>query len=305
MKTSNIEEPSKINPDEEVFNLKGIAYILTMDDDRHFIREKQPCYGELRKYESTHKGECTQPINPKPSDLRKPFPGGTPTSLMVPFGQYFREYFDYDPSEKTDVIFKALFSEDSPWVSGFGKSWEFVKQDNFIYGVKFDPESLDTTVLVNSFKTFYGLMNKVDDFLQLRSMGMTPNEVLCTLILNGMSPTLGVSTADTYCVNPNFSFKRFFNKQPNDLTGGYLKDRVDYNRTNMADPFKCDVKTTTWYNLLKDRLEVYGKRGYTRREFPDNFVNIVKDAIQEAMDSEPEPLMTKYIWKTTSGRTNE
>ncbi|QIG69858.1 hypothetical protein F67_I3_11_032 [Rhizobium phage RHph_I3_11] len=300
-----MEEPAKINPDEEVFSLRGIAYILTMDDDRHFIRENQPCYGELRKYESTHKGECTQPNNPKPGDLKKPFPEGTPTSLIVPFGQYFREYFNSDPSEKTDTVFKALFSEDSPWVKGFGENWEFVKKGNYIYGVKFNTEKVDTTILVNSFKTMYGLMGKIGDFNELLDMGMTPNEVLCTLMLNGMTPKLGISQGDGYCVNANFSFKRFFNKQPNDLTGGYLSERVDYNRTNMADPFKADTRVTRWYDIFKGRLPIYGKRGYIAKDFPENFVNVVKDTIQEVMDKEPEPVQSKYIWKTTSGKTNE
>jgi len=299
------EEPKNINPDEHVFNLGGIAYILTMDGDKHYVRERQPCYGELRKYESTHPGECTQPVNSKPGDLKNPFPEGTPTSLIVPFGQTIRDYYMVENLSDTDVIFESMFSENSPWVKGFGTHWEFVKKDNHIYGVKFSDLGLDTTILVNSFKTLNGLFAKYKEFNELLDMGMTPNEVLCILMLNGINPRLGVSQGDAYCVNSNFSFKRFFNKIPNDLTGGFLKDRVDYNRTQMADVFKSDTTVTRWYDLFKGKLPLYGQRGYSPKDFPEDFVKITKDVIQEAMDKEPEPLETRYIWKTTSGRTND
>jgi hypothetical protein len=147
-----------------------------------------------------------------------------------------------------------------------------------------------------------GLIMKVRDFNQLLTMGMDRYEAICVLMLNGVSPKLGVSSTDSYSVNPLFSFRRFFERNPNDLTGGYLSERVDYNRTNMADVFKGGL--TNWYELSKGRLPVYGQRGYACQDFPEGFVKTVKDIFAEAHGKEPSVVTENYIWRTTSGRTN-
>lgn len=292
-----------IVPEERAQDLKSIAYVLTMDGDRHYIRQNQPCYGELRKYESTHKGDCTQPLNPKPSDLKFPFPEGTPTGLVVPFHSYFEQLYPTLSEGEANDLMETMFSVESPWARGFGKGVTFVKKNNSVVAVKFSDMGLDSTILVNSFKVMQSLIMKVRDFNQLLTMGMDRYEALCVLMLNGVSPKLGVSASDSYSVNPSFSFRRFFERNPNDLTGGYLSERVDYNRTNMADVFKGGL--TSWYELSKGRLPVYGQRGYACQDFPEGFVKIVKDIISEAHGKEPSMVTEKYIWKTTSGRTNE
>lgn len=302
MKISNTEFETGIVPEERAFDLKGISYILTMDGDRHYIRQGQPCYGELRKYEKTHRGECTQPGNQKPTDLRNPFPEGTPTGLVIPFTNYFEVLYPTLAEGEANSLFETMFSVDSPWARGFGKEISFVKKNNSINAVKFSDLSLDSTILVNSFKVMQGLIGKVRDFNDLLTIGMDRYEALLVLMLNGVSPKLGVSATDSYSVNPSFSFKRFFNREPNDLTGGYLSERVDYNRTNMADVFNGG--TDTWYSLAKDRLPKYGKRPYNSTDFPEDFVKTVKDIFAEAVDKEEAPVTEKYIWKTTSGRTN-
>lgn len=304
MKTSKTEFETGIVPEERALDLKGISYILTMDGDKHYTRQKQPCYGELRKYESTHKGECTQPENQKPTDLHHPFPEGTPTGLVVPFTNYFEQVYPVLAEGEANSLFETMFSIDSPWARGFGKEISFVKKNNSVNAVKFSDMTLDSTILVNSFKVMQGLITKVRDFNDLLTIGMDRYEALAVLTINGITPRLGVSQADSYCVNPSFSFKRFFNREPNDLTGGSLSERVDYNRTNLADVFKGGTGTT-WYSLSKDRLPAYGKRGYHCKDFPEGFVSIVKDLFAEAMDKEEAPVTEKYIWKTTSGRTNE
>ncbi len=292
-----------IIPEERALDLLGISYVLTMDGDKHFIRQSQPCYGELRKYESTHRGECTQPLNPKPSDLRQPFPEGTPTQLVVPFKSYFAQLYPVLQDGEANDLFETMFSVDSPWAKGFGKEVSFVKENNSIVAVKFSDLDLDTTILVNSFKIMQGLIPKVRDFNDLLKLGMERYEALCVLTVNGVSPRLGVSQADSYSTNLQFSFKRFFNREPNDLTGGSLRDRIDYNRTNLADVFKG--AKAQWYTLAKGRLPYYGQRGYsTAQEFPEGFVKSVKDVFAEAMDNEETPVTPKYIWTTTSGRTN-
>ena len=301
MKTSKFE--TGVIPEERALDLKGISYVLTMDGDKHYIREAQPCYGELRKYEKTHKGDCTQPLNPKPSDLRYPFPEGTPTGLVVPFHSYFEQLYPTLADGEANDLFETMYSVDSPWARGFGKEVSFVKKGNSVVSVKFSDMGLDSTILVNSFKVMQGLINKVRDFNQLLTMGMDRYEAICVLMLNGISPKLGISASDSYSVNPSFSFRRFFERNPNDLTGGYLSERVDYNRTNMADVFKGGTGAT-WYSLSKTRLPAYGQRGYDCKDFPEGFVTIVKDIFAEAMDKEEAPVTEKYIWKTTSGRTN-
>lgn len=292
-----------IIPEERAQKLQGISYILTMNGDQHYIRQNQPCYGELRKYEKTHKGECTQPKNPKPGDLRNPFPEGTPTQLVVPLNYNFPSLYPEPSDGEVNSLFETIFSHDSPWAKGFGKDISFVKKNNSIVAVKFTDMDLDSTILINSFKIVQGLIVKVRDFNELLKMGMDRYEALCVLTINGISPRLGVSQADGYCVNPSFSFKRFFNREPNDLTGGPLSERIDYNRTYLADVFKGTGPS--WTELAKGRLPAYGQRGYACKDFPEGFVKTVKDIFAEAMDKEEDPVTPKYIWTTTSGRTND
>jgi hypothetical protein len=300
MTTSKFE--TGIVPEERAQELKSIAYVLTIDDDKHYIRQNQPCYGELRKYESTHRGDCTQPANPKPTDLHHPFPEGTPTGLVVPFHSYLETLYPELAEGEANDLFETMYSVDSPWARGFGKEVSFVKKNNSIVAVKFSDLALDSTILVNSLKVMQNLIMKVRDFNELLTMGMDRYEALLVLMLNGISLKLGVSSTDSYSVNPSFSFRRFFERNPNDLTGGYLSERVDYNRTNMADVFKGG--NNNWYNIAKERLPIYGKRPYSSTDFPENFVKTVKDIIAEAIDKEEAPVTEKYIWTTTSGRTN-
>ena len=147
----------------DFLTLKGISYIIYTDGGIQNVRENQPCYGELRKYEKTHPGECTQPANAKPGDLRSPFPAGTPTMLEVPF--FTSTYGASTPSEATDKLFLAFFGVTSPWLAGFGEV-EFVKgSKDHIEGIRIPDLTIDATVTVNSFKNFRQCLSKATDFV--------------------------------------------------------------------------------------------------------------------------------------------
>jgi hypothetical protein len=284
-------------------DLKGISYILYTDGDIQNVRQSQPCYGELRKYEKTHPGECTQPLNGKPGDLHSPFPAGTPTSLEVPFGQFAYGYAGWSLSEATDKLFETMFSTESPWVAGFGEV-ELIRMDKFIYGIRLPDLTIDPTVLVNCFKNFRATLPRAAEFAELVDAGLTENEALVALTLNnGGSLKNGIGATGAYSGPVIFSAKRFFQQKPNDLTGGYLKDRIDYNRTNMGDPFLSTIEAggVRWQEIAtKHGL----KKMYEGTNDIKSIVKTTKDAFAEAIQNEPEPVIKPWIWTTTSGKTN-
>lgn len=290
----------------KALGLGGIAYIIYTTEGE-FSRQNQPCYGELRKYESTHKGECTQPANAKPGDLRSPFPDGTPTALLVPFTRLKNKAAC---NADTDAILEAMFSKESPWYSGFNDVTFFKNEHGHLHGVVIDNVDLDATVMVNCFKQLQGMLalNVAKDFVDLCNEGLTPNEALAALMLNGSAVSMGIGYTDGYKSPTSFSAKRFFNRTPNDLTGGFFRDRIDYNRTDMHKPFYATGKgTVQWgaaakeaglptlsYSVLDDKA---------RTERLKTAVKGIKDIFNRALDNEPDPVLTPFEWKTTSGKT--
>ena len=292
--------------------LSGISYIIYTTEGE-FPRQNQPCYGELRKYEKTHKGECTQPGNHKPGDLHSPFPDGTPIGLVVPFPRITK-------TVKTDRVFRAMFSKDSPWYIGFKDvSFFNITDSDRIGGVIIDNMEIDPTVLVNALKTLQSFQSPqvVDDFCDLVDNGLTENEALAVIMLNGSGSILnGVQPTGGYKAPTQFSAKRFFNKTPNDLTGGVLRDRIDYNRTDMHKPFwgestegainwqveasKAGAPKFTGYAAIKPE-----EKEARRAEFVKSFVSAAKVVFETAIKNEKDPEIKPFNWTTTSGKSKE
>lgn len=226
----------------------GTSFILMMESphqtynsERNFslhARFHQPCYGELRKYESTHPGDCTQTGNEKPSDLYYPFPDGKPRALGLP-------YWQYGPGNLTDAsdeFFKEFFMDDNPWVSGFGgvQNIKFYMHTHNgkerIGGVILNTCKVDPTVTVSMSwfirAAFWG--DYFNKFRTLRDNGLTKLEAYAFLMCNGGNMH-HVIPSDSYHWASSFSMRRFLEQKPNDLTGGTLEDRYDYNRSDIQD----------------------------------------------------------------------
>ena len=199
-------------------------------------RFAQPCQGgDMRKYESSHPGRCTQPHNGRPTDLYNPFPAGKPSALAI-------HTWLNRGSEATDLVVEAVMSDESPWRSGFGgrsNVIEYRDENGHIEGFILKNLDVDPTVLVNGL----GILNTIShqNFPTLTSAGLTPNEALAFLMLNGMGGIL-TSVVQTYAYRfpPVFSPRRFFDRRPNDLSGGLYSAGADYNRTYVQDVFLGD-----------------------------------------------------------------
>lgn len=273
----------------DVTKLSGRAFIIVTDDGIEHIRQSQPCYGELRKYESTHKGDCTQPGNYKPGDLYYPFPNGTPVRLLIK---------NLYPSLERNLVCEIFFSEESPWIRGFN-SVEFIKDDKgVIKGFDLKDTKIDTTVLVNLLKHLDSC--KAPSLEKYLKSGLTPKESMAIIAMNGGFDIEQSINPPYYYISPKvFSAKRFFSQNPVDLTGGTLFDRVDYNRTSMQDVFLGNTSdgATDWVNFLRNKFPA------GRVVLKDDLQKL-KDAFSEMIEKEKDPVNKPYIWKKTDGRTN-
>jgi len=237
--------------------VQGISFSLVTRDPtsselKVHERVSQPCWGELRKYKVTHPEDCTQPLDKRPSDLKNPFPKiGIPEALALSI-----------PINRN--IEKFLWSDQSPWVSGFGG------EDNLIIhnrGVILKDLSIDPTVLINLAKNSQRGSNTEELFNFLtKKAGISPKKAVLALLFAGAhhkyfySPKL--NGPDTY-VNPmTVDVERYLEQKPKDLTGGTLKDRFDYNRKELAGIFKGTSAGRNITSELSGHVKMKGSYTY-------------------------------------------
>jgi hypothetical protein len=242
-----------------VINLENICFVLAMRNDDGKIelydRENQPCYGELRKYKSTHGDEATQPEN-RPGDLKHPFPVGKPEALAIGFPHWVKLENTYSYNRppihlQDDVVefFDYLFSDESPFVRGFGGS-KNIEWSEDRRGIVLLDLAIDPTVLVNLLKHIqmcspnYGSSNW-DRFSRYKQFGLSFIQAFCAMytVTYGKGSRwdsgrdIGLRLAHNY-VYPTFAdFDRIVNQDPVDLTGGTLADRFDYSRKRLHEIF--------------------------------------------------------------------
>lgn len=228
--------------------LSGTAFIIIIgQEDGKFglyYRQNNPCQGgHLRKYGSTH-DDCTRPVDRKPGDLPHPFPLGNPVGLV----------YRYNVTAVTREKFEASFSDDSPWVSGFGgsKNVEFLKSKSIHYvyeGFYLKSGNFDPTVLVNLMKQMCIVPGL---FAKCRSKGLSTTEALafCAFFYENGSSIL--PTYNPYYFDPMNSARRMVEKRSVNITGGVFDsknvllktgsglwgDKYDYNRPDMACVFR-------------------------------------------------------------------
>lgn len=264
----------------------GACYRDKRTDVSIFPRWNQPCYGELRKYKSTHPDECTQPNNGKPGDLWHPFPDGTPVAVGTKF--------NHRPSEASDALLRFVFSGNSPWLSGIGDP-QLVEVGGHIVGVLMRDTRLDPTVLVNLFNNVKSLLLLSDNprtFMKLVEGGFSEAEAIAT-ILATRTPLVSVSQPDGYYTTQRLSLRRIVEQKPRDLTGGTLRDRFDYNRTELENVFMLDGKPKmTFKELLGDEFTQHGVWKPNVSD-PDR-VKYLYDAMKQIIESEPPQSKTRF-----------
>lgn len=264
----------------------GVYYGGERTDVTIHPRWNQPCYGELRKYKSTHPTECTQPKNEKPNDLWHPFPDGTPVAVGTKFL--------HKPSEASDALLRFVFSGRSPWLSGIGDPQLVLNEKEHVVGVLMRDTRLDPTVLVNLFNNVKSSLlcyGNPKAFLKLIEGGFSEAEAVAT-ILATRTPLQHVTQPDGYYTTQRLSLRRIVEQKPRDLTGGTLRDRFDYNRTELENVFMLDGKPVlTFEDALGDHLKVgYWKESTSEKDR----VKYLLDAFKKIIETEPEQAKTRF-----------
>lgn len=251
--------------------MTGTNFALGMRRDtgkvRVFKRPNQPCQGgEMRKYESTHPGDCTRPKDPRPGDLRMPFPLGTPEAVAVHFNMTRTEIYGLKPPTPEWAEFlRALYGPNSPYQPGTGKPWnvEFLIENDVPHGMILLDTEVDPTVFVNSLQFLNTMKGTYSVFSKYRAAGFTESESLLIMMLanNDPSSTGYFNKTFEYYFPINASIRRILEGKPHDLSGGTLRDRFDYNRPQVQSLFaagKGEVRTI-FRKAMEDKGYVFEK----------------------------------------------
>lgn len=242
------------------------AFLMEREDLSLYVRENihQPCQGgEMRTYAESNgnveedKGDplCTRPGDPRPGDLYCPFPDGTPLAVAIPFryaaNHFMNAMFD-------DVVFNSLHS---PWRSLLHGVPEELTVNNAgkINGVIFNNTDVDSTVLVSLCRYINseagGHSRVYNELVKLYPDG---DRLLLFIAANFFNNLEGKSIGvrdhnNTYtALNGAPDFKRVYEGNPVDLTGGTFKNRFAYNRPQIDFLFGKNVNPL--YQILKDKL---------------------------------------------------
>lgn len=197
--------------------------------DFHIVpRDSLPCWGELRRYKSSHK-DCTRPEDSRPHDLFQPFPDGTPYGIVIGMRNWFNH------NKYTDVIRRVI--TEGPWKSILGDKVEVT--DDYISITSYNTGlngglKLDSTVLV-SLLAFIGRIN--DWFVQTLSF-LPLEEAIASQMHVCNRPEYGVSSNPYYFAR--ISPRRISQDDPRMLSEGSMKDLFDYNRKRLQDVFGAD-----------------------------------------------------------------
>lgn len=236
--------------------------MITQDEDLGLSfheRKKQPCFGEMRKYKSTHGDECHKPEG-KPGDLHDPFPKGTPVAISIAWGTY-------PPpipveSDELDELIYLFWGAKSPWINGFvhPESLDFtLTEDKKSYrGFVLTNTDFDPTVfvnLINVWKKIWGYQPSHEPVLKKYRLAKEAGLEGVELIIAMASVNLmensnwgqkeGIIFDDGYYTPRSWDLTRLRNQDPKDISGGTFRDRYDYDRMYLHTIFEKDGPSTS------------------------------------------------------------
>jgi len=198
-------------------------------------RPNQPCQGgEMRKYETSHPGDCTRPNDPRPNDLKYPFPSGTPEAVSIHWNsnylsdEFFNDLIDFSP-------YRKLFTPNSVR--------NIYRGDNSVQGSIFLNTDVDSTAFVNflQFVGTVGNLSRVERYYALLDF-VEPEEAMAALYLDVGQLSQSVQ-GYPYYFSTYVDTRRLLEGDFRDLTGGTLRNRFDYNRPEVQDLFKVEYPT--------------------------------------------------------------
>lgn len=280
---------------EYVRNAKGINFTLLMlnpetGETTIHQRDNQPCQGgEMRKYAKTHGDDCTRPDDPRPGDLRHPFPDGIPIAVGVKFNS-FNPHFGGISEHFVDDLLAGPYRKVVPVRTYVRNPWT-----NGVVGIVFWDMNVDSTAFVNMLQFLNSAQFPV--WADLLELGFRHDEVANVMYLTnpGQSIRRHAVTPYSYYFSVNVCMKRLLNGEFNDLTGGTFRDRFDYNRPEVQDLFKAKkeehgtnfmkllASRHKWTSTYKPEYDEYGRLKYGHQ--PD-LVDIVRDIIREEATKE-------------------
>lgn len=199
-----------------------------------YYRYDEPCYGELRKYKSTHGNAATQSER-KPTDLFSPFPFyGTPCQVTASFNSAKENL-----KECTEFITYAVTK--SPYSKGFDSTTvEVIDNTIIIYWLD---ANFDPTLAVNLLKNLQNLVTWGGGFKRWKEYvegGMSEDDAFFTcLFLSSISGRNSIGSVSSYISTQTPSYKNFISGEYNKtLSNGLFVDGKDYNRKNLHDIWK-------------------------------------------------------------------
>lgn len=201
-----------------------------------YYRTNQPCYGEMRKYKSTHE-DCTAPED-KPGDLHDPFPF-TGDLYRITVGYPINSEF------KSQKVFMEYLLTESPMSKAIipdtpSKVIKYPEAMAFAFSANAEP-----TVLVNMFKNCMSWLPSlgVQRWENLRSYGLTKDQALFAMMFLS-STNSGYDNEDDYLEDCDCetckAFRENNKKEPGSADKVFLNfiNTAEYTNTNYPSPKK-------------------------------------------------------------------
>ena len=165
------------------------AAIITDVNGKLFVnnRKGEPCYGFLRKY----KERSDRPNDPRPGDLPRDFPEGTPVVVGVPINDYGNEF----SWEKNKKFLSFLYGEKSPYAKLF-KDTEVIVVNDFVKGYVFKDLEFDSNLFAYFLKYTRGFLSSYcKTFGQCKATGLFKSDEECAIYVLCGGGTIGINLA--------------------------------------------------------------------------------------------------------------
>jgi len=230
------------------------AVIAIESGDGYIIHNRigEPCYGFLRKYKER---SPNRPNDPRPMDLPRDFPDGTPGLLAVMI-----QPINY---EQNKAFIDWYFSSTGPYASVCKDIELVVSKDGFLVGVIVHDTDVDATMLIHLFKYSRSLPTKAVNAKDLEKSKFNENfetpEEFFTYVMMGFGTYLPARSTSNlwYYVHGVPAFE----------TGSFKKG-FDYNRPMIESLFSDDGNTPySFSNVLRTALDQEDRYTQFSRKF--------------------------------------